>query len=281
MNSLNKEDLQGASVTINNKTRRIVALSGGKDYQKYNFNHAFQAYRQPGSAIKPILVYAPYIEKYHPSITEQVSANNYCIKNYCPTNYGGVQPGIVTLSQALAQSYNTSALRLMEKVGIEEAFQKLSSFSFEKVTKKDHTYSSSVGGFTYGMSPLELTDAYTSFINGNYQKSHAIINVKDGKGNILYEWKNKPARIWSEDTTKKMRKMLNQGATSGTGKPAYVSKPYVGIKTGTTNNYHDYWVVGLTNELTTGVWVGHDIPTNMSQIEKLRPSHKIWKKIME
>ncbi|MGG1630100.1 transglycosylase domain-containing protein [Rossellomorea sp. NRS-1567] len=281
LNEQLQQELQGATVTIDNKTRTISAMTGGRNYQKYNFHHAFQAFRQPGSVIKPLLVYGPYIERYQASITEKVNGNRYCIGDYCPINYGGVNPGTVTLKQSLAQSYNAPALRLMEKVGIEEAFKSLSSFSFEKVISEDQTYASSVGGFTYGMSPLEMTDAYTSFIDGKYQESHAIIHVKDNKGNILYQWKNKPKKVWSADTTSKMRKMLEEAATSGTGRAAYVSKPYVGIKTGTTNNYHDYWVMGMTDTFTTGVWVGHDIPRNMSQIEQQRPSHKIWKQIME
>lgn len=281
LNKQLQEGLQGATVTIDNKTRNIVSLSGGRNYQKYNFNHAFQAFRQPGSAIKPLLVYGPYIEKFQAAITEPVNANQYCIGEYCPINYGGIQPGTVTLKQSLAQSYNGSALRLMEKTGIEESFNSLSPFSFERVIKEDQTYASAVGGFTYGMSPLEMTDAYTSFINGNYKESHAIIHVKDNQGKILYQWKNEPKKIWSKDTTSKIRKMLNEAATNGTGKAAYVSKPYVGIKTGTTNNYHDYWVMGLTDTYTTGVWVGHDLPRNMSEIERQRPSHKIWKEIME
>jgi penicillin-binding protein 4 len=280
-NGLQGEKLQGASVTIDNETRRIAAMTGGKDYQKYNFNHAFQAYRQPGSSIKPLLVYAPYLDKFKASIYEKVNADNYCIGNYCPINYGGVQPGTVTLNQSLAQSYNTPALRLMEKVGVEESFNKLSSFSFERVSAKDHTYAASIGGFTYGLSPLEMTDAYTSFIDGSYKRSHAIVNVKDGNGKIIYKWKDEPKQVWSKNTTAKMRQMLANAAATGTGKAAYVSKTYVGIKTGTTNNYHDYWVMGLTNEYTTGVWVGHDIPQNMSRIEKLRPSHKIWQSIMK
>lgn len=278
---LNIDKLQGASVTIDNETRRIAALTGGKEYQKYNFNHAFQAYRQPGSSIKPLLVYAPYLEKTGASIYEKVSADNYCIGEYCPINYGGVQAGTVTLTQSLAQSYNTSALRLMEKVGVKEAFNKLSAFSFERLSGKDRTYAAAIGGFTNGLSPLEMTDAYTSFIDGSYTRSHAIVNVTDGNGKLLYKWKNEPKQVWSKDTTKKMRQMLAGAAVNGTGKAAYVSKPYVGIKTGTTNNYHDYWVLGLTSDYTTGVWVGHDIPQNMSRIEQLRPSHKIWQNIMK
>ncbi|MCA1055584.1 penicillin-binding protein [Rossellomorea aquimaris] len=279
--TLKGQQLQGASVTIDNKTRRIAALTGGTDYRKYNFNHAFQAYRQPGSSIKPLLVYAPYLDKFKSSIYEEVNANRYCIGNYCPVNYGGAQPGTVTMTRSMSQSYNAAALRLMEKVGIDNAFNELSAFSFEKLTKEDRTYAAAVGGFTYGVSPLEMTDAYTSFVDGTYEKSHAIINVKGSSGKILYEWKQKRGQVWSDDTTSKMRQMLANAASDGTGKAAYVSRPYVGIKTGTTNQYHDYWVMGLTDLYTTGVWVGHDIPQDMSGIERLRPSHKIWQAIME
>jgi penicillin-binding protein 4 len=277
---LTYDGLEGASVTIDNTTRNIVSITGGKNYKKYNFHHSFQAFRQPGSVIKPLLVYGPYLKKYNSSIYAKINANTYCIESYCPVNYGGAQPGMVTLNQALAHSYNTPAVRLLEKTGIDTAFKSLSAFSFQKLTKKDHTYAAAVGGFTYGMSPLELTDAYTSFVDGTYTKSHAIRKITDSKGNTLYKWEEKPTTVWSKDTTSKIRTMLSTAAQSGTGRWANVAKPYVGIKTGTTNNYNDYWVMGLTNQYTTGVWVGHDTPKNMSSIERLRPSHNIWKQIM-
>ena len=191
---LTYKEVEGASITIDNNSRQIVAMVGGSDYKKYNFHHAYQAFRQPGSAIKPLLVYGPYIEKFQPSINEKISADNYCIGNYCPINYGGRQYGSVTLNTALAQSYNTPALRLFEKAGIAYAFEKLSTFSFEKLQKQDYTYAASIGGFTYGMSPLEMTDAYTSFIDGTYKPAHAITKVTDHEGNILYQWQESQRR---------------------------------------------------------------------------------------
>ncbi len=285
VNALNKnlpyQDIQAATVTIDNATRRIVAISGGKDYQKYNFHRAYQAIRQPGSTIKPILVYAPYIETYQPSIYETVNANHYCIGNYCPQNYGGYQPGNVTMNEAFKESYNIPAVRYLEKLGVTPAFTFLNEFSFSRVTENDHNYAAAVGGFTYGMSPLELTDAFTSFVDGTYTPARAIVKVTDGKGNTLYDWKDQPKTIWSGSTVEKIRAMMNATARNGTGAPAYVNTPYVGIKTGTTNEYSDYWVMGLTNTYTTGVWVGYDIPQNMKSIEQNRPSHLIWRDIMK
>jgi penicillin-binding protein 4 len=280
-NRLKYKGIEGASITIDNQSRRIVAMVGGNGYQKYNFHHAYQAFRQPGSVIKPLLVYAPYIEQTQASIAERVSADNYCIGDYCPINYGGRQFGTVTLNTAFSQSYNTPALRLFEKVGIENAFSKLDKFHFEKVQEQDYTYAASIGGFTYGMSPLEMTDAYTSFIDGNYQPAHAITKVTDYNGKVLYEWNETRETIWSKQTTEKVRAMMSNSMQNGTGKWAKVNKPYAGVKTGTTNNYNDYWVIGLTDSHTTGVWVGHDIPQNMESIERDRPSHLIWRDIMK
>jgi penicillin-binding protein 4 len=278
---LNYNGIEGASITIHNESRQIVAMVGGNNYQKYNFHHAYQAFRQPGSVIKPLLVYGPYIEQTKASIAERVSADNYCINNYCPINYGGKQYGTVTMNTAFTQSYNTPALRLFEKVGIANAFDKLDKFNFEKIQEQDYTYAASIGGFTYGMSPLEMTDAYTSFIDGNYQPAHAITKVTDYNGNVLYEWNEPRETIWSQQTTEKIRAMMSNSLQNGTGKWAKVNKSYAGVKTGTTNNYNDYWVIGLTDSYTTGVWVGYDIPQNMESIEKDRPSHLIWRDIMK
>ncbi|WP_335870355.1 transglycosylase domain-containing protein [Bacillus sp. 2205SS5-2] len=272
--------VEGAAIVINNSTRGIVAMSGGKDYQKYFFHRAYQAYRQPGSSVKPLLVYAPYIERFQSSLNESVNANRYCIKDYCPQNYGNSEWGMVTLQTAFIQSLNTPAVRLMEKIGVQEAFSHFDSFQFSKVIKQDQTFAAAIGGFTYGLSPLEMTRAYTSFIDGVYTEPRAITRVVNRDGLTLYEWNEESVTLWSTQTVEKVRSLLHSAAVSGTGKSAYLPKPYMGIKTGTTNQFYDYWAVGLTDEYTTGVWVGHDFPQNMQSIEKNRPSHMIWRDIM-
>ncbi|KIL43653.1 penicillin-binding protein 4 [Jeotgalibacillus campisalis] len=280
-NHLPYEGVEGASVMIRNETREIVSVVGGKDYKKYNFNRSFQALRQPGSTIKPLLVYGPYIEQFQPALSQKIDASDYCKEDYCPENYGGARYKDVSLARAFLLSLNTPAIRLLEKTGVEQAHDYLTPFSFNHTEKSDETLASAVGGFTYGMSPLEMTDAYTSFIDGGYSRSHAIVKVTDDQGNLLYEWPKNSVTVWSPKTTSKMRELLSQAALSGTGKPAYVTKPYVGIKTGTTNQYFDYWTIGLTDEYTTGVWVGHDLPKSMETIELDRPAHAIWRDMMQ
>lgn len=271
--------MEGAAVVIDHEQKEIAALSGGKHYQKHEFNRSFQAFRQPGSAIKPLLVYGPYLNEFNAPITELVNANNYCKSDYCPKNYGGGQYGKVTLKKALARSYNTPAVRLLEKTGIDEAFSILNAFSFTRIVEEDYRLPAAIGGFTYGMSPLELTDAYTVFVDGTYQPSRAIRQVTDLEGNLLYKWEDIQETIWSKSTNEKMRELLREVVNNGTAARATAPSTYIGGKTGTTNDYHDFWFIGLVDQYTAGVWVGYDMPANMQRIEKNQPEVRVWNNI--
>lgn len=274
-------DIEGALVVIQHHTHELVSLIGGKDYKKNSFNRAYQSYRQPGSAIKPLLDYAPYIEETGADINQLVSGASYCSNSYCPKNYSGDSYGMVSLRTAFAQSYNTPAIRLFEKTGMETSFKYLEAFDFKKVSKKDHHTSSAIGGFEYGMSPLELTNAYTSFNDGNYQPARAIIKVTDQKGEVLYKWNDNSKEIWNKSTVAKMRQLLHETTLSGTARKAYFPTDYIGGKTGTTNDVKDMWFVGLTANYTTGVWIGRDKPSNLQSIYSHTPHVLIWKDISQ
>ncbi|WP_260285690.1 transglycosylase domain-containing protein [Peribacillus aracenensis] len=278
---LGVNDIEGALVVIQHHTHELVSLIGGKDYKKNSFNRAYQSYRQPGSAIKPLLDYAPYLEETGADINQLVSGASYCSNSYCPKNYSGDSYGMVSIRTAFAQSYNTPAIRIFEKTGVETSFKYLDAFDFNKVSKKDHHTSSAIGGFEYGMSPLELTDAYTSFNDGNYQPARAITKVTDQEGKVLYKWKDRSKEIWSKGTVAKMRQLLHETALSGTARKAYFPTDYVGGKTGTTNDVKDIWFVGLTANYTTGVWVGRDKPSTLQSIYSQSPHVLIWKDISQ
>lgn len=274
-------DIQGAAVVIDHTTNAIIAITGGKHYKKFDFHRGFQAYRQPGSAIKPLLVYGPYLSEYEMSIQNYVNANNFCKNGYCPRNYGGGQYGNVTIEQAFIRSYNTPAVRLLDQVGIETAFSYLQKFQFSQLQKEDYTLPAALGGFTVGMTPLEMTNAFTTFANnGVFIPAKGIQTVKDRDGNILYEWKQEATPVWNETTNERMRTLLNRAVTSGTGRRAYVPGNYVGGKTGTTDQYKDIWFIGIHNELTAGVWVGKDDPASLLSIYHSSPQQKIWRDIM-
>jgi len=272
--------VEGAATVIRQKDHTIVAMAGGKAYRKYEFNRAYQAFRQPGSSIKPLLDYAPYFERKQANITQKINAGTFCSNGYCPENYGNAKYGYVTLESAFIHSYNTPALRLLQTTGISNAFKDLNLFHFQNVTSQDQRLPAGIGGFYTGMSPLEMTRAYTVFgTGGSYQPSRAIVNVTDRQGKILYTWDDKPVKVWSQKTVDKVRVLMKETLRAGTAKRAYIQAPYAGGKTGTTNDYKDYWLIGLTDELTIGVWVGKDKPQSMESIEKKGPHLMIWKDI--
>ena len=275
------QGVEGGSAVINHETHQIVALAGGKNYKKFDFNYAYQAQRQPGSAIKPLLDYGPYIDQTGATASSKISAGKFCSSGYCPQNYSHKTYGTITLETAFKNSYNTPAIRMLDTVGVKKGFSYLEKFSFEHIVADDYRLPSALGGFTKGFSPLEITDAYTVFGNqGAYTQSHSITKVTDLNGKTLYKWKESPKQVYSQRTNETMRKLLASVVKSGTGKKANFSAPYIGGKTGTSNDYKDIWFVGLTDQYTMGVWVGRDRGT-VESIYSSSPHLRIWKNTMQ
>lgn len=270
--------VQGGAAVINHQTHQVVALSGGKNYRKYDFNRAYQAYRQPGSSIKPLLDYGPYIEQTGATASSTIDAGKFCSRDYCPQNYNNRTYGTVTLDTAFKNSYNTPAIRMLDRVGIQKAFSYIEPYHFSKLVNSDYLLPAALGGFTHGMTPLEMTKAYTTFGNsGSYSPSHAITKVTDLKGKTIYKWNDKATQIFSVRTNMQLKKLMSSVVKSGTGKKAYFKAPYIGGKTGTSNDYHDMWFVGLTDTYTMGVWVGKDTPSSVEYLHSISPQLSIWK----
>lgn len=276
---LSVPELQASATVINNETREIVSIFGGKNYKKLDLHRAFQSPRQPGSAFKPISVYAPYFETTTASKNAIVSGGVYCVGNFCPENYGGGVYGNVTIETAFKNSYNTSALRLFEKIGINTAFSYIDRFKFNSIIDKDRTYAAALGGLTYGVTTLEMADAYSSFIDGFYAPARSIRKVTNLTGETIYSWPRERQEIWSSSTVNTMHDLLNEVTRSGTGEGIYSQSGYIGAKTGTTNQFKDYWVAGLTNDYTAAVWIGYDTPRSMEKIEKAKIHFSIFNAI--
>lgn len=277
---LNNYDFQGSATVINNSTREIVSVYGGKNYVKYDFHRAYQHPRQPGSTFKPIAAFAPFINETGYNAHYKVSGAAYCVNNYCPSNYGNGVYGNVSLSTAFKYSYNTSALRLAHRIGIDQSFYYINQFDFRSITEADQTYASILGGLSYGVTTSELANAYTSFIDGSYKKAHSIQKIVDQKGETLYSWQDQPLQIWKNKTVETMKTLLKDVVTSGTGKGLYSNSSYLGAKTGTTNNYRDFWLAGLSDEYTAAVWIGYDQGKSMEKYEKERVHFKLFNTIM-
>ncbi|MFF5995885.1 transglycosylase domain-containing protein [Lysinibacillus sp. KU-BSD001] len=278
---LSPYDMEASATVIDNETREIISIFAGRNYEKHNLHRAYQTPRQPGSAFKPLIDYAPAIEllSYTPSST--ISGGHYCVGNFCPENYGGSVYGHVSLSTAFSWSYNTSALRLLKQVGLEPAFSYIDRFHFRSIVDEDRNYAAALGGLTYGVTSLEMADAYTSFIDGSYSEAHAIRKVTDLDGNMLYEWPKERDTIWSAKTVRHMRSLLTDVVYKGTGKGLYTNTSYIGAKTGTTNDFKDFWLAGLTENYTTAIWIGYDEPRNMQSLENDKIHFKLFNAIMD
>ena len=260
---LQNGNLQAGAAVIDNDTREIISIFGGNGYVSTEFHRAFQAVRQPGSAIKPLLVYGPLFESLPYTGKTIVNSGPICIQSYCPKNVGGFTYGMTTIQEAFRHSHNTTAVRMLQLVGIDQAFAHLEAFNFQSIKASDQNYAAALGGFENGLTPLEMASAYTSFIDGTYQQPRAIRSVKTTDGEVLYTWKDEPIEVWSPSTVTIIRGLLEDVVQNGTGKGVSPRTGFTGIKTGTTDSYHDLWTAGLNNQYTTAVWLGKDTPSSI------------------
>ena len=278
---LGTKGVQAGAAVIDNESREIISLFAGTDYKKADFHRAFQAVRQPGSALKPLLVYAPLFESGSYTENTPINSGAICIGSYCPTNIGGYVYGNVTVKEAFRQSHNTAAVRLLQMIGVEEAFNYIAPFGFKSVTQQDMNYAAALGGFAKGMTPIELAGAYSSFINGQYIPAHAIRAVKDREGTILYEWPDAKEDVWSPTTVTKIRSMMSDVVLNGTGRGIPYTTSYTGAKTGTTDHYKDLWVGGLNDNYTTAVWIGYDRPQSIKLLSDQKLHLRIFSTLLQ
>ncbi|MHA6261242.1 transglycosylase domain-containing protein [Sporosarcina sp. CAU 1771] len=278
---LEPEGLQAGAVVIDNKTRKIVSLYGGRDYKKADFNRVFQAVRQPGSAIKPLLVYGPLFESNPNAAKMTINSGNLCIGSYCPTNFGGYVYGNVSIKEAFRNSHNTAAVRVLQQVGIDEAFSYLEPFAFKSITSKDKIYPAALGGLTKGVTPLELAGAYTGFIDGKFVPARAIQTVKDKDGHLLYEWNEERVNVWSPSTTAIVRNLMEDVVVNGTGRGITYTTSYTGAKTGTSNQDKDLWTAGMNDQYTTAVWIGHDQPKPMPGVSNRKIHLQVFSALLQ
>lgn len=231
----------------------IRSMIGGVDYQTSQFNRAL-AYRQPGSAFKPVV----YLVALEQGMTPDTIVNDskFTIGDYKPENYNERYYGDITLKSAFAKSVNSVPLKLAETYGINSVLNMASRLGVGNRLPKE--YSMVLGASE--ISLLDLTSMYTVIWNGGQSViPYSITRITDGKGQVLYTRNpSEPIQILSNQTVEYMQELLHDVVeTGGTGHRAYV--PGVkGGKTGTSNENRDAWFVGATQDTILGVWVGND-----------------------
>jgi 1A family penicillin-binding protein len=273
-------NMQAAATCIDNKTGDVVAIVGGRsqDTVGYTLNRAYQSFRQPGSAIKPILVYAPAFEKgYTPDSTMVDEA----IEDG-PKNSGGGYAGKVNLRYAVMKSINTIAWKLLDEITPSVGLSYLKEMNFTKIEKNDYRNAIALGGFTTGVSSVEMAAAYATVENnGVYRYPTCITKITTADGEIVYQNEDAGKQIYKENAARMMTDVLKSVITDGTGKGLGISTTPTAGKTGTTNDYKDGWFVGYSTYYTTSVWVGCDMPKEVEGLTGASYPGKIWHEYME
>ena len=183
----------------------------------------------------------------------------------------------MTLRQAVALSKNTIAWKIFEEITPEVGISYLESMQFSNLDANDKRLPASVGGFTNGVSALEMAKGYATIKNdGGYRNPTCIIKITDADGQVLYQADQTASVVYKENACRQMTDMLQTVITSGTGRGYSLGNMPCAGKTGTTNDNKDGWFVGYTPYYTTSVWVGYDIPKEVPGLGGGTYPGKIW-----
>lgn len=244
-------ELQGAAVCIDNATEMVVAIVGGRGTAD-SFNRGYQANRQPGSAIKPLLDYGPALNEGVVTPGSIYTDKPLDINGYKPENAGGNYRGDISIREALARSVNTIAVQLFMDTGEENCLSYLDKLQFDSLTYADSTAPSvSIGGFTKGVSVDDMARGYAAIANcGQYSANTCIRMITDNMQDELYISDDSREEVYSPDTAFMLQDMM-QGVFNESYGTAHAyrneNQVYAG-KTGTANNNKDAWFCGFTTD---------------------------------
>lgn len=256
---------QAAIVFVDPKNGDVKALVGGREHTASQvYNRATMAYRQPGSAFKPILVYAPALEYLNMTPDTTIKDEPVSFKDYKPRNYDGRYRGTITLREALANSVNIPAIKILNQVGLERAVTFASQLGFTTLDSNKEGLSAALGGLHKGVTPLQMAAAYAAFANGgNYFEPRVVTKITLANGTVLESVKSSPRRVMKPRTAQMITNMLQAAVNYGTGTGARIYGLELAGKTGTTDQGKDAWFCGYTPGLAGIVWMGWDLPRSM------------------
>lgn len=279
-------ELQGALTVINNETGNVVALVGGRsqdtDSQIYSFNRAYQSFRQPGSSIKPIVVYTPAFEHgYNPdSVLNNIDVRvakdpDVDVKSLTGTPYD--------LRTAVWKSLNGTAWQLYDRLTPQVGLFKLETMHYANLHPDDYCNATSLGGFTKGVSTVEQASAYAALANhGAWVEPTCITALIDSTGRDIFK-SNDAVQVYTEAAADTMVDVLKGVLTNGTAtklKWAANSGTEAFAKTGTTNDSKDGWLCGATPYYSIAVWVGYDMPKPIDNMTGSSYPGQIWRDSM-
>ncbi|MCR4775412.1 MAG: transglycosylase domain-containing protein [Saccharofermentans sp.] len=291
------EKPNGSMVVINVKTGSIAAMQGGYGPKTMNLslNRAVSTYRNPGSSIKPLIAYGPALELGIIAPGTMVNDRKVYLdpnnpKKAWPVNYERNYAGAMTIRQALSKSRNTIAAEVWTKVGGETALWYLKQVGIDRTSEGAYP-SQSVGGFSKGMTTLEMAAAYATFpAGGTYVAPYGYTKVLDSDGKVVIEAKPIKYRVYSAETCFLLTDILKDVVTSGwirkyggQIKNAKGKQIDAAGKTGTTSDNNDKWFCGFTSYYAAAVWYGYDNRLKQTKIPKVDyyNAGRIWEYCMQ
>jgi penicillin-binding protein 1C len=273
-------------IAIDPKTGEILVMVGSRNYFDDDIDGNFNitiAHRQPGSAFKPFVYATAFKNGYTPDTVVfdlETQFSTLCNADgvpfpgsqksdcYTPGNYDNIFRGPVSLRNALAQSINIPAIKTLYLAGLQDSLRTAKSMGIDSLTDiNQYGLTLVLGGGE--VSLLDITSAYSVFANEGRRNPHtAIIKVESG-GNILQEFKQSEVTVISDDVALTISDVLsdNEARAPAFGQSSFLHFPGrdVAVKTGTTNDYRDAWIVGYTPQISVGAWAGNN---NNSPMEK-------------
>lgn len=255
------EEAQGAAVVLNS-AGEITAMVGGRgEYEARGFNRVCDMQRQPGSLIKPILCYAPAMELMGYTAATPINDEKQSFGDYSPKNSDDEYYGWITLRGAVTRSLNVPAVMALSDVGLSSACRFAQSIGVS-MEGEHMSLALALGGFTYGVSPLEMAEAYSTFARGGIHiEAHAVRSIVKADGEI-FEQSTRGERVMSEQNAFILTSMLQSVASEGTGRRLNSLNLPIAAKTGTSldenGNVRDVWTAAYTSEYTAVMWMGTD-----------------------
>jgi penicillin-binding protein 1A len=253
---------QGAVVALDAATGAVRAMVGGRDYRQSSFNRAVLARRQPGSSFKPFTWLAALEKGVRPDDT--ILDAPVRIGNWSPANFERRYLGEITVEEALAQSINTVAVRLLLQAGGPRPVAKLAA-RLGIADKLPDDASLALGTGEVGL--LELSAAYAAFFNGGQRVTPFGIEALRADGRAVDTARAAPQPVIDPDVAGMMARMLSAVVARGTGRAAAVPGHLVAGKTGTTQDYRDAWFIGCIDGEVIGIWLGNDDNRSMKSVQ--------------
>ncbi|UTH01751.1 penicillin-binding protein [Macrococcoides canis] len=263
-----------------NKTGKIIAFVGGRDYDNSQNNHAMKTKRSPGSTIKPLLTYAPAMEYGITAPETMLLDKKFDYNGYEPENYARIEYGNVTTRYALENSLNLSTLRLYSSIQDKKPWELLNKMDFNIPESEQENLSLALGATDITLK--NNVDGFSTLANeGNYQESYMIERIKTKDGKVIYQHEAEPERIYSASTaymtTDILRGVLDTGSAYSLKGSFLYNQDWAG-KTGTTQDAKDSLFIAYNPKVTMGIWMGYDVPTTFD--EENHYQLKLWRDIV-